>query len=270
LSDWLVTHEAGIRVGLFFGLLALLLLLELAWPRRASPRLRRLRWPPNFAIIVIDALVLRLLLPAGAVGTALLAARAGFGLFNQVAAPPGVAFGATLVALDLVIYWQHRVFHLVPFFWRFHRMHHSDVEFDATTALRFHPVEIVVSMFIKMVAVVLLGAPAAAVIVFEVVLNGTAMFNHSNLALPAPLDRVLRWVLVTPDMHRVHHSIHRREHDTNFGFNVPWWDRLFGTYTGQPEGGHAGMTIGLTRFRAAADQHLGPLLLQPREDAARS
>jgi len=261
-------HEAAVRLGVFASVLALLLLLELARPRRSTPRLRGLRWPANFGVVVIDTILLRLLLPAGAVGTAVLASHAKFGLFNAVGCPAGAAFIGTLAALDLVVYWQHRMFHVVPLFWRFHRMHHSDIEFDATTALRFHPAEIVVSMLIKMAAVALLGAPAAAVIVFEVLLNGCAMFNHSNLALPPALDRWLRLVVVTPDMHRVHHSVHRREHDANFGFNVPWWDRLFGSYTPQPQDGHAAMAIGLAQFRELPEQRLGALLLQPRAKLA--
>ena len=168
-----------------------------------------------------------------------------------------------MILLDLAIYGQHVIFHAVPVLWRLHRMHHADTEFDVTTGLRFHPLEIVLSMGIKFVVVVALGAPAVAVLIFEVVLNGTSLFNHGNVRMPAGVDRVLRWILVTPDMHRVHHSIHRDETDSNFGFNVPWWDRLFGTYRAQPRDGHDGMTIGIDRFRPPRDAWLDRMLLQP-------
>ncbi len=252
-----------IRLAIFLLLVALLLGAERRWPRRGGERLRRLRWPANFGLAVIDSLLLRLLLGAGAVGVAVWAQQQGFGLFQRFALPPALAGVLSLLALDLLIYFQHRLFHAVPMFWRLHRVHHSDIEFDATTALRFHPVEILLSMLIKMAAVAALGAPVWAVVAFEVVLNGAAMFNHANLRIPAAADRVLRWIVVTPDMHRVHHSIHRDETDSNFGFNLPWWDRIFGTYRAQPRDGHTQMRIGIDDYRAAGSQTLPRLLLQP-------
>ena len=168
-----------------------------------------------------------------------------------------------VVVLDLVIYLQHVLFHAIPVLWRLHRMHHADLEFDVTTGVRFHPVEIIISMVIKIGVVAALGAPALGVLAFEVLLNATSMFSHSNVRLPQPIDRVLRWIVVTPDMHRVHHSIERRETDSNFGFNLPWWDRLFGTYRPQPEAGHEGMTLGIPQFRDPHELRLDRMLLQP-------
>jgi len=263
MHDWIVAHEPWLRLAAFGSVLVLMLALEDLWPRRAGPMRRPLRWGANLSMVVVDVVLVRLLIPLGATGTAIWADVHGFGLLQRLDAPFAVEAVLAFVALDCVIYWQHRLFHKIPLFWRLHRMHHSDIEFDATTALRFHPVEILVSMLIKMATIVALGAPAIAVILFEIALNGTAMFNHSNLRLPPALDRALRWVLVTPDMHRVHHSVHRREHDSNYGFNLPWWDHLFGSYNDQPVDGHTTMQIGLPAFREDADQRLLPLLAQP-------
>ena len=187
----------------------------------------------------------------------------GWGLFNALDLPLWLAALLSILLLDLVIYFQHVLFHAVPGLWRLHRMHHADLEFDVTTGLRFHPVEIVLSMVIKLAAVAALGAPAVAVLLFEVVLNATALFNHANIRLPAGVDRVLRWVIVTPDMHRVHHSVIPVETNSNFGFNLPWWDRLLGTYRAQPQAGHAGMTIGIEQFRTRRDLWLDRMLVQP-------
>lgn len=248
----------AIRLGIFLGLVALLLLAELVWPKRSGPRMRTRRWSANLGLAVLDSIALRLLLSGGAVGVALWAQARGFGLFHWLGLQ-----GLVAGLLDLLIYFQHRVFHAWPLLWRLHRVHHSDLEIDVTTALRFHPIEILLSMLLKMAAVALLGVPAWSVIAFEAILNGAAMFNHANLSLPARVDRVLRWVLVTPDMHRVHHSVYRDETDSNFGFNVPWWDRLFGTYCAQPRDGHLDMRIGLEMFRQPADQGLPAILAQP-------
>ena len=256
-------NEPIIRLACFFAVLLAMMLWEWRKPRRALSLPRARRWPANLGIIVVDSIVLRLVFPVLAVGAAELAAARGWGLFHGLNAPFWLALPASLLILDLAIYTQHVAFHKVAVLWRLHRMHHTDLDFDVTTALRFHPLEIVLSMLIKLVLVTLLGVPAVAVMLFEVILNATAMFNHGNVGLPRRLDRALRWILVTPDMHRVHHSIRPEETDSNFGFNLPWWDRLFGTYRDQPRDGHAGMTIGLEYFRDRRATRLYGLLLQP-------
>lgn len=262
MEEWLIVEEGALRLICFVSVLALLLALQTLAPRRPQPQYRR-RWGVNLGMVALDALLARLLIPLGAVGTALWAQRSGAGLLHAVELPAWLEFALAFLALDCLIYWQHRIFHRVPAFWRLHRVHHSDLEFDTTTGVRFHPVEILLSMLIKMAAVAALGAPAVAVIAFEIALNATSLFNHANLHLPLALDRILRRVVVTPDMHRVHHSIHSCEYNRNFGFNFPWWDRLFGSYTSQPAEGHEGMTIGLTRFREPETQGLAALLAQP-------
>ena len=259
----LLRNEAIIRLSCFFAVLLAMMLWEWRKPRRALSLPRARRWPANLGIIVVDSLMLRLVFPVLAVGAAELAAARGWGLFHELDAPFWLALLASLLVLDLAIYVQHVVFHKVPVLWRLHRMHHTDLDFDVTTALRFHPLEIVLSMLIKLALVMLLGAPPAAVMLFEVILNATAMFNHGNVGLPRRLDRALRWILVTPDMHRVHHSTRPEETDSNFGFNLPWWDRLFGTYRDQPRDGHTGMTVGLEYFRDRRAIGLYALLLQP-------
>jgi sterol desaturase/sphingolipid hydroxylase (fatty acid hydroxylase superfamily) len=198
-----------------------------------------------------------------AVGWALQLKAHGWGLFNQLAWSGWLEWALAVLLLDMAIYWQHRIFHAVPAFWRLHRMHHSDLDFDASTGVRFHPLEILLSMLIKLAVVTLLGADALAVLVFEILLNATSLFEHANLRIPGAVDRRLRLLLVTPDMHRVHHSIHGDEYNRNFGFNFPWWDRLFASYRAQPRDGHVGMTIGLRQFRSAPEQRLDRLLLQP-------
>lgn len=259
----LLAHEPAIRASIFFGILLLMALWEILAPRRRQQIRRRGRWPSNLGIVIVDSLLVRLVFPAAAVGVALFCEQASWGFFHAVESPHWLAIGGSVILLDLAIYFQHVLFHAVPSLWRFHRMHHADTEFDVTTGLRFHPVEILLSMVIKFVVVAALGAPAVAVLIFEVLLNGTAMFNHANVRLPSELDRALRWFLVTPDMHRVHHSIHRDETDSNFGFNLPWWDRIFGTYLPQPRDGHEGMTIGIDRFRDPREQWLDRMLTQP-------
>jgi len=263
MHDWILAHEPWLRVGAFAGVLLLLLVAEHLLPRRGEPMHRRDRWGTNLSIVVLDVLLVRLLIPLGATGTAIWAEVHGYGLCNATAWPSVIEAAAAFLALDLLIYWQHRLFHVVPLFWRLHRMHHSDLEFDATTGVRFHPGEILLSMLVKMAAIVALGAPVLAVIAFEIALNATSLFNHSNLRLPAAVDRALRGLVVTPDMHRVHHSVYRAEHDSNYGFNLSWWDHLFRSYTDQPADGHTTMSIGLHAFRAAAEQRLPALLAQP-------
>jgi sterol desaturase/sphingolipid hydroxylase (fatty acid hydroxylase superfamily) len=265
----MLTLEPTIRIGVFGGVLALMALWEVASPcrRRDIPRL--LRWSNNLALVVLDTVVVRLAFPVLAVGLAVLAETRGWGLFHAMDVPPALAVVAGFLLLDLAIYLQHVMFHAVPALWRLHRMHHADLEFDVTTGLRFHPLEILLSMAIKLMLVAALGPPAVAVLAFEVVLNATAMFSHSNIKLPARIDRVLRLVVVTPDMHRVHHSVHPSETNSNFGFNVPWWDRLLGTYKAQPRDGHQGMTIGIEQFRTRRDLWLDAMLIQPLRGRAR-
>jgi sterol desaturase/sphingolipid hydroxylase (fatty acid hydroxylase superfamily) len=262
-TAFLLGNEPAVRLGVFGAILLAMVLWEFAAPRRPQTLGRLIRWPNNLGVAALNTLLVRLLFPAAAVGFAWWAGLEGWGFFNLVDIPPWLAIVASVILLDLAIYGQHVIFHAVPVLWRLHRMHHADTEFDVTTGLRFHPLEIILSMGIKFVVVVALGAPAVAVLIFEVVLNGTSLFNHGNVRMPAGVDRVLRWILVTPDMHRVHHSIHRDETDSNFGFNVPWWDRLFGTYRAQPRDGHDGMTIGIDRFRPPRDAWLDRMLLQP-------
>src|ERR1700730_4152602 len=239
-------------------------------PWRAQRIGRARRWPGNLGVVVLDTIILRIIFPTAAVGMALIAKTHGFGLFNAVELPRLVAVLASVILLDLAIYLQHVLFHAVPVLWRLHRMHHADLECDVTTGVRFHPFEILLSMVIKLCVVAALGAPALAVLVFEVLLNATSMFNHGNVRISEGFDGVLRWFVVTPDMHRVHHSILLRETNSNFGFNLPWWDRLFGTYRAQPAAGHEAMTIGIEQFRDPRELGLDRMLLQPfRGDAGR-
>lgn len=260
-------ETAVIRAGFFLGILLLMALWEAFAPRRGRRRARGARWTENLGLVLIDALVVRLLLPGAAVSVALLADAHGWGLLHWHALPEPAAFVLGVVLLDLVVYLQHVMFHAVPVLWRIHMVHHTDVDFDTTTGVRFHPVEIVLSMLLKMAAVAALGPPAGAVVAFEVLLNATALFNHGNVRLPARLDRILRAFVVTPEMHRVHHSVIPRETNSNFGFNLPWWDRLFGTYRAQPTAGHEAMTIGLSQFQDPPPTGLGRLLALPATGA---
>ena len=263
----LLTHEPLIRLAAFAGILALMAGLEAWLPRRPRSAGRWLRWPSNLGVVVLDSLMVRLVFPTAAVGLAVALEGRGVGLLPWLGVPQPLAILLAVVLLDLAIYLQHVMFHAVPALWRLHRMHHADLDFDVTTGLRFHPVEILLSMAIKLMVVMALGAPAVAVLVFEVLLNATAMFNHANLRLPERFDRVLRLVLVTPDMHRVHHSVVPRETNSNFGFNLAVWDRLFGTYRAQPAAGHEAMTIGIEQFRDIGELRLDRMLTQPlRED----
>lgn len=243
--------EPQFRLTIFVGALLLLVIAERLWPRKALHRGVR-RWPANLVVMVLGSLTVRVMgalaAPLLAVGAALLAEQQGAGLLRWLSLPDWFAVITGLLLLDLFIYAQHRVFHRIPLFWRIHRMHHADQDIDVSTALRFHPLEIALSMLIKVAAVWLLGVSALTVVVFEVLLNACAMFNHANLRLPIALDRLLRWLIVTPDMHRVHHSTHVHEHHRNFGFNLAVWDHLFGSYCAQPEDGHTDMRIGLPEF----------------------
>ena len=244
-EQFVLAHEPTIRLGFFLGVFALVASWELAAPRRALILSRSLRWTSNLGLVLLNTVLLRLLFPMAAVGVAAFAAARGWGLLNHFQVPFALALPMAVIALDLVIWLQHVMVHAVPALWRLHRVHHADLDYDLTTGARFHPLEIVLSMLIKFATIAVLGPPVLAVVIFEVLLNATAMFNHGNIRLPAPLDRVLRWFVVTPDMHRVHHSVEDDETNSNFGFNLPWWDRLFGTYRAQPRAGHEAMRIGI-------------------------
>lgn len=263
MSNFILAHEPAIRLASFAGVLAAMAAWEAAGPRRRRAVSRWARWPSNLGIVALNTLVLRLTFPVAAVGFAAVAEERGWGLLNSLALPGWTKIAVAFALLDLAIYLQHVMFHAVPALWRLHRMHHADLDFDVTTGARFHPVEILLSMGLKLAVVAALGAPPIAVLVFEIVLNATSMFNHANLRLPDGADRVLRWFVVTPDMHRVHHSVFPNETNSNFGFNLPWWDRLLGTYRPQPVAGHEGMTIGLDVFRDPAQLRLDRMLVQP-------
>jgi sterol desaturase/sphingolipid hydroxylase (fatty acid hydroxylase superfamily) len=241
--------EPQIRLGVFIGLFCILAVMEFLAPRRELEHVKAKRWFTNWTIVIIDSFVLRLVFTGAAAGVALWAETNGYGLFNLIEVPFALAVVTSFIVLDFAIWFSHLASHKVPVLWKVHRMHHSDVDIDVSTAIRFHPIEIILSMIWKMIIVVALGAPAVSVLIFEIVLNGAAMFNHSNLKLPLGLDRILRLFIVTPDMHRVHHSIVHNETDSNYGFNLAVWDRLFGTYIDQPEAGHDRMKIGLAEWQ---------------------
>lgn len=249
LSEYVIKHEVVIRLGFFFGILGAMTLWELAAPRRVHSVSKLLRWINNIGIVFLNSFLLRALFPAAAVGMAVFSQEHGWGLFNYAQVSDTIAVIISVVAMDFIIYLQHVMFHAVPVFWRIHRMHHTDLDFDVTTGIRFHPFEIIISMLIKFGVIVVVGVPVLAVIIFEVLLNATSMFNHGNVRLLHSLDCVLRWIVVTPEMHRVHHSSLSYETNSNFGFNLPLWDRFLGTYRDQPCMGHEGMTIGLENFR---------------------
>ena len=267
MTEFIQGNEVAIRLGFFFGVFAVMAGWELLAPRRGLTQSKAVRWYSNLGIVVLNTVLARIVFPLAPVAVAIVAAERGWGVLNIADISPGLAIAAAVVILDFAIYLQHVLVHAVPVLWRLHRMHHADLDFDVTTGARFHPVEILLSISIKMAVIVLLGAPATAVVIFEVLLNATAMFNHSNIALPLGLDRVLRLFVVTPDMHRVHHSELPHETNSNFGFNLPWWDRLFGTYRDQPEKGHDAMTIGIDLFRDSGELHLHKMLAQPFVEA---
>lgn len=259
----LLDYEPLLRLGSFGALLALMVLLETAFPRRARRFDRLARWPGNFLLTLLNTLVVRLLFPTAAVGFAVMVQKAGAGFLNWLPLPGWTAVFIAFVLLDLSIYAQHWVFHRLPALWRIHRMHHTDLDIDASTGVRFHPVEILLSLLIKLAVITVTGASPEAVLLFEIVLNGTSLFNHANLKIPAGLDRILRLVIVTPDMHRVHHSVVKQETDSNFGFNFSFWDRLFGTYTESPSAGHDAMTIGLPEFQSEHELRIDRMLIRP-------
>ncbi len=245
----IIPYEMIIRLGFFFGVIIIMSVWEILAPRRKVSVAKSKRWFGNLGIVAINSFALRLLFPASAVGVAFYAKSQNWGLFHHIAAPTWLAFIVVIILLDLTIYLQHVMFHAIPNLWRVHRMHHLDLDFDTTTGVRFHPIEIILSMSIKSAAIFLLGASPMAVLAFEVLLSSTSLFNHGNVRIPLGLDKIIRCVIVTPDMHRVHHSIEPNETNSNFGFNFSFWDRLFATYKSQPQAGHTEMTIGLKSMR---------------------
>ena len=249
MTSWILSHEPALRLGSFAAVFAVMALWELAARRREMQQPRRKRWLANLGISLFDSLLVRLLFPTAAVGFALFAESERWGLLQRVELPFALSVVLSVVLLDLAIYLQHVLFHAVPALWRFHRVHHSDQDFDLTTGIRFHPIEIVASVVLKFAAIAALGPPPAGVFLFALLLNATSMFNHGNVRLPTQLDRWLRWILVTPDMHRVHHSVESHETNSNFGFCLSLWDRIFGTYKAQPDAGHERMTIGVREVR---------------------
>jgi sterol desaturase/sphingolipid hydroxylase (fatty acid hydroxylase superfamily) len=263
MPDFLLAHEKSFRLLSFLTLFIVLCAWEFLSPRRVLSVPKIFRWPNNLALAFLDTLLLRLLFPASAVGMAYLSHEKGWGILNHWSLTPAASILISIVVLDLVIYFQHRLFHSVPLFWRIHRMHHTDLDLDVTSGVRFHPIEILSSLFIKQGSILLIGPPAVAVLLFEVILNTTSLFNHSNVRMVLTFDRFLRWIVVTPDMHRVHHSTDWRETNSNFGFNFPWWDRLWKTYQAQPSKDHEKMTIGLKIFRKPVYLRLDWLLRIP-------
>jgi sterol desaturase/sphingolipid hydroxylase (fatty acid hydroxylase superfamily) len=244
-----IFNEHIIRLACFLGVLTVMAVWEQMTPRKKRVDSIQRRWSKNMGLAAIDTLTVKILFPVLPVSFSVLAASNGWGLLNVLHLPVGLKWMASVIMLDFIIYGQHVLFHFVPALWRLHRVHHSDLDIDASTGIRFHPLEIIISIMIKLAAVGIFGFPAGAVLLFEILLNATAMFNHANIVIPAALDGFLRRFIVTPDMHRVHHSIIVRESNMNFGFNLPWWDRLCGTYQAQPVEGHEKMTIGLSEIR---------------------
>jgi len=263
MLDMVIAYEPALRFAAFLAVFAVVAIWEALGPRRVRRFTRRARWPHNLGLLALNGVLLRVIAPGAAVGVALAGEAHGWGLLRVLPLPAWAGLVLAIVLLDLAVYFQHVLFHAVPTLWRLHRVHHADTDFDVTTGTRFHPIEIMLSVGIKCAAVAVIGAPAIAVVVFEVLLNATAMFNHANGRLPESVDRRLRRFVVTPDMHRVHHSFVMQEMNSNFGFNLPFWDHLFGTYRAQPANGHEAMTIGLDDFRDPQEVRLDRLLLQP-------
>ena len=264
INELLLTHEVAIRAGVFFGVLILMAVWEVLAPRRASTISKVVRWGNNLGLVVFNSILLRFIFPTAAVGVAIFVSEHNWGLLNYVQLPCFGVAAISFVVLVFVIYFQLVLMHAIPALWRLHRVHHADLDYDFTTGVRFHPLEIIVSMLIKFVAILLLGPPVAAVVIFEIILNASSMFNHGNIKLPAALDRILRLLIVTPDMHRIHHSVEKDESNRNFGFNLSLWDRFFGTYRRQPRAGHEEMVVGIQNYRELRDvTSIHGLLLLP-------
>ena len=264
ISELITAHETAVRMGSFFGVLILMAVWEVLAPRRASTVSKIVRWGNNLGLVVFNSVLLRLVFPTAAVGVTIFASEHSWGLLNYVQLPSVAAVAISIVVMDFVIYVQHILMHTIPALWRLHRVHHADLDYDFTTGVRFHPLEIIVSMLIKFSAILILGPPVIAVLMFEVILNAMSMFNHGNVKLPAFLDRNLRLLIVTPDMHRIHHSVEEDESNQNFGFNLSFWDRFFGTYRKQPRAGHEEMVVGIQNYRGLRDvTSIQGLLLLP-------
>ena len=262
MLDFVTNNELAVRLLSFLLVLVTFIFMERIFPKRLI-KLRKLRWLNNFSLVAFNSLALRIVAFSIAIDAATFASSHNIGLFNIIETNIVATVIMSIILLDLAIYWQHRLMHIIPLFWRLHQVHHSDIEYDISTGLRFHPVEIILSYLFKYLLVLLIGAPMVAIIIFEIILNATAMFNHSNLKIPLKVDKILRLFIVTPDMHRVHHSINRKETDRNYGFNIPLWDYIFKSYTAQPKDGHQNMLIGVDKFRSSKQQQFLQLLAQP-------
>ena len=259
-------YESYIRLGSFLGIFALLTIWEISSPKRELLQLRRFRWFSNIGLVVLSSVLIRFILPTAAVGVALHVEQEQLGFLNLYELPFIVQFIFAFILMDLAIYFQHVMFHALPLFWRFHRVHHSDLDCDITTGLRFHPFEMIISIVFKFLIIASIGAPVLAVVFFEIILNAASMFTHSNIKIPSAIEKMVRWFIVTPDMHRIHHSIKENETNSNFGFFISIWDRLLGTYIQEPEQGHDNMQIGLQRFREPKWQNLRWLIYLPFVD----
>ncbi len=262
-NTFILENEIPLRLSFFFGIFAIMATWEIIKPKRVLLLPKTQRWLNNLGLVFFNSILLRLLFPAAAVGVAAFASEHGWGLLNYYSLPFALSVILSIVIMDFIIYLQHIMVHAVPLLWRLHRVHHADLDYDVTTGARFHPIEIILSMLIKFATIIVLGPPIIAVILFEIILNALAMFNHSNVGLPKPLEKYIRWFIVTPDMHRVHHSVEDDETNSNFGFNLTCWDRLFGTYRKYPRDGQLGMTIGIHHHKdpKQCNQFLGMLLL---------
>jgi len=249
MNMFIIDNELFVRLGFFFGVFFAMATWEIISPRRSLNQSKSIRWFHNLTVTALNSILVRFIFPTAAVGIALLSTERRWGLFNNLRIPQLTSGVLAILILDLAIYIQHALFHKISVFWRLHKMHHTDLDVDVTTGTRFHPIEIILSMAIKMLVVVIIGAPVWSVVAFEVLLNATSMFNHSNVFINRRIDRILRLFVVTPDMHRVHHSVIIIETDSNFGFNLPWWDRIFHTYRDQPVSGHTSMPLGLANYR---------------------
>jgi sterol desaturase/sphingolipid hydroxylase (fatty acid hydroxylase superfamily) len=262
-ETFLLDHESVIRFGFFLGTFALMALWEVLAPLRVAGTSKAIRWPNHVMLAAMNVVLIRVLFPLAAVALAVYAGERGIGLFNLIPIPYLLAFLVSLLALDLTIYLFHLLFHAVPALWRVHRVHHADLDIDVTTGVRFHPIQMALSVIVKSIVVVVLAPPALSVLAFEVASHAITLFNHGNVRIPSSLDRVLRWLVVTPDMHRIHHSVHRSETDSNFGFVFPWWDRMFGTYRAEPAAGQTRMVVGIESFRTDRDLWLDRLVINP-------